>query len=126
MADSDVVRAAGITLRAAPVKQPTTRAGRAAAALANARERTTDCNHEKIMCCFQEKGIPASEIIPRENVLTFGAWRALGRVVCRGENGVKIATRARAGRVDLSTGEIIGYTAPGVATVFHISQTREI
>jgi hypothetical protein len=38
------------------------------------------------------KGIPESEIKPRENVFTFHAWKALDRSVKRGEHGVKVVT----------------------------------
>ena len=33
-----------------------------------------------------------SDILPRENVFTYHAWRALGRQVRRGEHGVKVTT----------------------------------
>jgi len=49
-------------------------------------------NFPAIFQGFAAKGIPESEIKPRENVFTFQAWKALGRVVRRGEHGVKVAT----------------------------------
>ena len=45
-------------------------------------------NFPAIFQGFAAKGIPESEIKPRENVFTFQAWKALGRVVRRGEHGV--------------------------------------
>ena len=36
---------------------------------------------------FSERGIDPSDIHPRQNVLTFNAWRALGRTVRKGERG---------------------------------------
>lgn len=38
-------------------------------------------NFPAIFAGFAAKGIPESEIEPRENVFTFNAWKALGRVV---------------------------------------------
>src|ERR1700730_3814202 len=49
-------------------------------------------NFPAIFQGFAAKGIAESEIKPRENVFTFEAWKALGRVVRRGEHGVKVAT----------------------------------
>src|SRR6516225_3173997 len=56
---------------------------------------------------FVAKGIPDSEIKPRENVFTFQASRALGRVVRRGEHGVKITTfvESKSKDIDKDTGE---------------------
>jgi hypothetical protein len=47
-------------------------------------------NFPAIFQGFAAKGIPESEIKPRENVFTLEAWKALGRVVRRGEHGVKV------------------------------------
>jgi hypothetical protein len=49
-------------------------------------------NWPPIIAGFMAKGIPESEIMPRENVFTYHAWRALGRQVRRGEHGVKVTT----------------------------------
>ena len=49
-------------------------------------------NYPAIIRGFMEKGIPADDIRPRENVFTYHAWRALGRQVRRGEHGVKVVT----------------------------------
>jgi hypothetical protein len=49
-------------------------------------------NWPAIIYGFVAKGIPESEIRPRENVFTYHAWRALGRQVRRGEHGVKVTT----------------------------------
>jgi hypothetical protein len=64
-------------------------------------------NFPAIFSGFAAKGIPESEIKPRENVFTFQAWKALGRVVRRGEHGVKIATfiESKSKDIDKDTGE---------------------
>lgn len=86
-------------------------------------------NYPAIIEGFKEKGIPESEIIPRQNVFTFNAWKALGRYVRRGEHGVKvitvISTERKTGETDPSTGsEKIEFDRrPWTATVFHVSQT---
>ena len=74
-------------------------------------------------------GIAEADIQPRENVLTFNAWKARGRSVKKGEHGVKVATfiicAGEAVR-DPSTGEerSTTYRRPHTTTVFHISQTE--
>jgi hypothetical protein len=83
---------------------------------------------------FTAKGIPESEILPRENVFTYNAWRALGRQVRRGEHGVKVMTMIpvhdkRDGNAD-EPQELGKPKRRGLrcwsATVFHISQTDPI
>lgn len=80
-------------------------------------------NYPAIFEGFKAKGIPESEIKPRENVFSFNAWKALGRFVRRGEHGVKIATVLNKTRRNKSTGEDESYSIPWSVTVFHISQT---
>ena len=50
-------------------------------ALTRARGSLSLANYPVIFAGFLQKGIPEEEILPRENVLTFHAWRALGRTV---------------------------------------------
>jgi antirestriction protein ArdC len=87
-------------------------------------------NYATIIEGFVAKGIPENEILPRENVFTYEAWRALGRQVRRGEHGVKICTwvPVEAEEIDPTTGEkkISSYKRPWNATVFHISQTDAV
>jgi hypothetical protein len=81
---------------------------------------------------FMAKGIPETDIRPRENVFTYHAWRALGRQVRRGEHGVKVTTWVPAAgkeETDPTTGEKKQGRAFSVckfATVFHVSQTDPI
>jgi hypothetical protein len=87
-------------------------------------------NWPAIFAGFTAKGIPESEIKPRENVFTYHAWRALGRQVRRGEHGVRITTWAPVERKerDTSTGEEKTTTTRRCvsAVVFHVSQTEPI
>lgn len=87
-------------------------------------------NYPAIYSGFLEKGIPEPDIKPRENVFTFHAWKALGRVVKKGEHGVKVATfREVAKRKrDERTNEerLETFRLPWTTTVFHISQTEPI
>jgi hypothetical protein len=64
-------------------------------------------NFPAIFAGFAAKGIPEEKIKPRENVFTFEAWNALGRVVRHGEHGVKVATfiDSKSKEVDQDTGE---------------------
>lgn len=77
-------------------------------------------NYQAIFAGLAEKGISAEEINPRENVLTFNAWKKTGRVVKKGETGVKIITWLKMEKA----GE--EFTRPKTVAVFHISQTEEI
>src|SRR5881392_2223709 len=102
-------------------------------ALGRAIGNQSTMNYGAIFQGFMEKGIPESDILPRENVFTYHAWRALGRQVRRGEHGVKVTTFVpmdkKTGETDPETGEEkktpIGRRA-WTATVFHVSQTDPI
>ena len=91
-------------------------------ALTRARSSQSLMNYASIIVGFIEKGIPESEIIPRENVLTFHAWKALGRSVRKGEHGVRVVTFISGARVQ-EDGTKKGYRMPRAVTVFHVSQT---
>jgi hypothetical protein len=85
-------------------------------------------NFPAIFRGFAAKGIPESEIKPRENVFTFDAWKGLGRVVRRGEHGVKIVTfiDTPSKETDADTGERKVIRRPWTTTVFHVSQTEPL
>jgi len=109
------------------------RAAIQAEALSRAAHGQSMTNWPAIIHGFAAKGIPESDIRPRENVFTYHAWRALGRQVRRGEHGVKVTTFVpmdkKTGESDPDTGEEkrvpLGKRA-WTATVFHISQTDPI
>lgn len=85
-------------------------------------------NYDAIINGFAERGIPINEILPRENVFTFNAWKALGRQVRRGEHGIKIVTwvpMTKKKTPDDTDPEQIG-RRPKTTTVFHVSQTDPI
>jgi hypothetical protein len=101
-------------------------------ALSRAVGNTSMTNFPDIYRGFLEKGIPAEDIRPRENIFTYHAWRALGRQVRRGEHGVKVTTW-------IPMSKLTGETTPDgdpervqlgrrahTAVVFHISQTDPI
>ncbi len=95
-------------------------------ALSRARGNESVANFPAIFQGFAEKGIAEDDIEPRVNVLTFQAWRALGRTVKRGERGVHILTWIACEKKD-DAGEVIDtFKRPKSATVFHISQTQEL
>lgn len=104
-----------------------TRAEVAAEALARAQGGLSVANYAAILEGFVARGIPMHEIRPRENVLTYHAWRALGRQVRRGEHGVRVLTWIPMTCKDETTGEAkpIG-RRPRAAVVFHESQTDPI
>lgn len=101
-------------------------------ALGRARGGQSFANYPAIFAGFMAKWIPEDDIMPRENVLTFAAWRALGRTVRKGEHGVKVFTFVPVPdrkMTDAATGaETIrkGGTVPKGTTVFHVSQTELI
>ena len=83
-------------------------------------------NYPAIIHGFMARGIPESEIIPRENVFTYNAWRALGRQVRKGEHGVKVLTFITTSKTDKQTGKEEVSRRPWSSTVFHVSQTDVI
>jgi len=98
-------------------------------ALDRARNGESVSNYPTIYSGFMEKGIPEAEIRPRENVLTYHAWRAVNRQVKRGEHGVRVVTYVPIPpKKDEETGEIehLGGNKRKTAVVFHISQTEPI
>lgn len=111
-------------------EKPVTREQIETEALTRAVGGMSFANYPPIIQGFLAKGIPESEIKPRENVFTFHAWRRLGRTVKRGEHGVKVVTFVR------PHGEESEESAEGRkrkrgsfpkwTTVFHVSQTEEL
>lgn len=96
--------------------------------LVNAISQASTMNYGPILQGFSDKGIPVDAILPRENVFTFNAGRALGRVVRAGEKGVAIVTfvkcRGRVSREAAVAGEAgAGGVRPIRTHVFHVSQT---
>jgi len=108
-------------------RTPQERAELAHEALSRAQCSTSWSNYPAIFAGFQAMGIPASNIIPRENVLTYHAWRAKGRQVKRGEHGVKIMSwypipdRKDPDNPDEKPAKKV---RPVTAVVFHVSQTK--
>jgi len=92
-------------------------------ALQRARGGMSCINDAIVMNEFAARGIPLAEIDPRENVLTFWAWKALGRSVRKGEHGVQILTWIPVTRVNAAGEREPDGVRPKNATVFHISQT---
>lgn len=86
-------------------------------------------NYTTIISGFVAKGISSDDIIPRENVFTFHAWKAQGRQVRRGEHGVKITTwipmKNRKDTTEPKEKDKIRLR-PKTAVVFHVSQTEPI
>lgn len=104
-----------------------------AEALARATGGLSMTNWPAIFAGFLEKGIPEADIRPRENVLTFNAWKALGRHVRKGEHGVRVVTyvqiqeRAEAKEPQAEGAEPKARKVarrPRSAVVFHVSQTE--
>lgn len=96
-----------------------------AEALSRAVSGQSAANYTAIVEGFTARGIAPADIRPRENVFTFHAWKALGRIVKRGEKGIAITTWVPiADTVDQATGERkTGRVRPMRAYVFHVSQT---
>jgi len=102
---------------------------RQAEALSRALTGQTWSNFPAIIQGFTARGIPEDQILPRENVFTYQAWKALGRQVRKGEHGVKVVTFIKRDKKteDSATGEVKlqTYSMPRTVSVFHISQTDE-
>ena len=98
-------------------------------ALYRATSSATTRNYATIISGLVAKGISVDEIIPRENVFTFHAWKALGRQVRKGEHGVKITTwiPCKGKKVaDPENEQNKVKLRPKTAVVFHVSQTDPI
>jgi hypothetical protein len=104
------------------------RSERRAEALGRATTGTSWANYPAIIQGFAERGIPVDQILPRENVFTYGAWAALNRFVRKGEHGVSVLTWIEGSkeRLNQDTGktESVGYKFPRSTVVFHVSQTE--
>ncbi len=102
---------------------------RQAEALSRALTGQSWSNFPAIIQGFKTRGIPEDQIMPRENVFTYQAWRALGRQVRKGEHGIKVVTFIKRDKKteDSETGEVKlqTYSMPRTVSVFHISQTDE-
>lgn len=83
-------------------------------------------NYETIINGFMDMGIPEADIIPRVNVFTFNAWKALNRVVKKGEKGIRVITCIPCTKKDKETGEEVKVTKTKTTTVFHVTQTQPI
>jgi hypothetical protein len=100
--------------------------------LSRAQNGQSLANYTAIFEGFAAKGIAEAEILPRENVFTFNAWRALGRIVRKGEHGVKVLTwvTAKGTGAEAVTPEgstkTAGFKFCRTTTVFHLSQTEAI
>src|SRR5437879_12593649 len=73
-----------------PIRRHTMRASREQIqheALSRAASGQSLANWPTILAGFTAKGIPESDVRPRENVFTYHAWRALGRQVPRAHHG---------------------------------------
>jgi hypothetical protein len=95
-------------------------------ALENAVSGESFANYEAIFNGFAAMGIDIADVEPRVNVFTFNAWKALGRVVKKGQHGVKIVTVIPCTKKDRETGEEVAVKKVKNTTVFHISQTEAI
>lgn len=95
-------------------------------ALGRARGGQSGANYPAIYLGFTAKGIPEQDIEPRVNVFTFNAWKALGRVVKKGEKGIRVLTWIPIETKDDETDEVTTSRQPKMATVFHLSQTKEL
>ncbi len=83
-------------------------------------------NIARVYAAFIERGIPESDILPGENVLTYRAWKALGHFVCKGQHGVRLVTYIECDRKVERDGKETTerVTFPKSTHVFHISQTK--
>lgn len=91
-------------------------------ALDRAQSGQSVMNYAAIYEGFAAKGIAADDIHPRVNVLTYHAWRALGRQVRKGEHGVRVVTFVGATK-EKDDGTTESFRRPWYSTVFHVSQT---
>ena len=95
-------------------------------ALARAEQGESLSNYAAIFEGMAERGIDLDDVLPRENVFTFNAWRAKGRQVMAGKGqGVAVVTwiprRGKEG--ESADGKSTGGAYPKTSYVWHVSQT---
>ena len=110
-----------------------------AEALNRAMQGRSTSNLNEIFKGFKAMGIAEVDILPRQNIFTFWAWKALGRKVCKGEHGVRVTTwiesrrQLRSDPIDQQSNTADAasdahtrsrFSRP--VTVFHISQTEPV
>src|SRR5882672_8238650 len=98
-------------------------------ALSRAVSGQSFANYQSIFEGFMAKGIPEAQILPRENVFTYNAWKALGRQVRKGEHGVKCVTFivCEDKKAEEKTGKKSSFRrAMDNDGVFHVSQTEKM
>lgn len=80
-------------------------------------------NDAAVILAFASRGIDPEDITPRENVLTYKAWQAIGRQVRKGEKGERLTTWINTEKKNPKTGKTEDSKYPRTVSVFHISQT---
>jgi len=79
-----------------------------------------------VIMAFAARGIDPDDIKPKDNVLTYRAWRGRGRQVRKGEHGETITTYIPIEKKNKKTGKTEESVRPRSCRVFHISQTDPI
>lgn len=99
-----------------------------AEALTRATANGSVSNYPAIFRGMMEKGIPEDQILPRVNIFTYNAWKALGRQVMKSERGVRVTTWVKRPERRNDAGEVTrkGANFPRHTTVFHVSQTEAV
>ncbi|WP_258086583.1 DUF3560 domain-containing protein [Xenorhabdus bovienii] len=95
-------------------------------ALNRAESNHSEANYDAIFAGFMEMEISEEDIEPRVNVFTFRAWKAKGRVVKKGEKGVKVITYILVDKKEENSEETKKVKVKRQTTVFHISQTKPL
>lgn len=99
-------------------------------ALARVRTSPSMANYVQVFVYFMAEpyNLPFEEIDPKQNVLTYKAWRALGRHVRKGEHGCRVTVWGTSAKRenDPSTGEEREQVKRfcTTAVVFHKCQTE--
>ena len=110
-----------------------------AEALNRAMHGQSTSNLDQIFNGFKAMGIAEVDILPRQNIFTFWAWKALGRQVRKGEHGVRVTTWIESRRqlrsdpndqqsntADAASDAHTRSRFSRPVTVFHISQTEPV
>ena len=85
-------------------------------------------NDALVVALFAARGIDPETIEPRVNVLTYRAWQAKGRQVCKGEKSVRIAVYIPIDEKRDDNGVVTRKAGarPWASAVFHVSQTKAV
>ena len=88
-----------------------------------AESATTFSGYSVANAIAVKAGLAECDCEPYADVFTFARWRAQGRVVRKGEHGIRLPVIVRGEKRDAETGEVHGFSMRRASFVFCRCQT---